>query len=180
MKDIPNLLLIAGTGRNTGKTTLACSIIDKFSSKYQIVGLKISPHFHGGTNSLQEIITNKNFNIYKETSSTTGKDSSLMLKARAEKVFYIEVLDDYLEEAFTQFLKILPERYLLVCESPALRNYIHPGVFLIVDSENNKNKKTEILKWKKVADKWINIDVDNLLQIIEKIQVFENEWKFIH
>ena len=178
MKNIPNLLLIAGTGRNTGKTTLACSIIKKFSPDFQVIGLKISPHFHGRTDSLKAIVTDDNFNIYEETSKSTGKDSSLMLKAGAIKVFYIEVLDEYLKTAFEQFMSILPESYLLVCESPALRKYIQPGVFFIVDSERNKNKKKEILEFREKAEMWIDTDNDNIQDIINKIKSINSSWHF--
>jgi len=178
MKDIPNLLLIAGTGRNTGKTTLACSIINKFSSNFQVIGLKISPHFHGGTDSLKTIVNDNNFNIYEETSASTVKDSSLMLKAGAAKVFYIEVLDEYLKTAFEQFLNILPKSHPLICESPALRKYIQPGVFFIVDSERNKNKKKEILEFREKAEMWIDTDNDNIQDIINKIKSINSSWHF--
>jgi len=42
----PNILLVSGNGRNSGKTTLACKIIERFSKDHEITGLKISPHFH--------------------------------------------------------------------------------------------------------------------------------------
>ncbi len=178
MKVIPNLLLIAGTGRNTGKTTLACSIINKFSCDFPIIGLKISPHFHGGTDSLKAIVTDENFNIYEETSALAGKDSAVMLKAGATKVFYIEVLDEYLETAFEQFMNILPEKHPIICESPALRNYIQPGAFFIVDNENNKNKKKEIMKKKNIADKWIDTGIEDILEIIENLVISENKWEY--
>ena len=43
---IPHLLLIAGNGRNVGKTTLACKIIAQFARETEVIGLKITPHFH--------------------------------------------------------------------------------------------------------------------------------------
>ena len=178
MKVVQNLLLIAGTGRNTGKTTLSCKIINRFSTDNCITGLKISPHFHGGTESLRTIVRNDNFNIYEETSSSSGKDSSLMLKAGAAKVFYIEVLDEYLEEAFDAFTKIAPPSCPIVCESPALRNYIIPGVFFIVDNTANKNKKTEILRWKASADKWIDTGTENISIISPNISIRDNKWTY--
>ena len=178
MKNIPNLLLIAGTGRNTGKTTLACSIINIFSADFPIIGLKISPHFHGGTKSLKLVITDNNFNIYEETSASTGKDSSLMLKAGATKVFYIEVLDEYLEAAFEQFLNILPKSNPFVCESPALINYVKPGVFFIVDNKNNKKKKQEIFRKKEITDKWIDTDIEDIHEVIKSLNISKNEWDY--
>jgi len=179
MRTIQNLLLIAGTGRNTGKTTLSCKIIKQFSANNCITGLKISPHFHGGTESLNLIVSNDNFNIYEETSSSTGKDSSLMLKSGAAKVFYIEVLDEYLEEAFEAFLKIAPHSYPVVCESPALRKYIIPGLFFIVNNKASTNKKENISKLKKHADKWIDTDNESIQDIINDVAVTNNKWKFL-
>ena len=178
MRTVKNLLLIAGTGRNTGKTTLACNIIKRFSTGNRITGLKISPHFHGGTESLKTIIGNENFNIYVETSILTGKDSSKMLEAGAVKVFYIEVLDAYLKPAFEHFMEIVPPSYPIVCESPALRNQIIPGVFFIVDNVTNKNKKMEILQWKESADEWIDSGTENMDSIIPNITLKNNEWKY--
>lgn len=177
MYKISNLLLIAGTGRNTGKTTLACSIINKFSSDFQIIGLKISPHFHGGTESLKLLSGNKFFNIYEEISANTGKDSSKMLKAGAYKVYYIETNDEHLLPAFLKFKKITPPGYPIVCESPALRNYINPDIFIIVDSESTKNKKTKILKWKNDADLFIKTDKEDIFNIVEKLILYKSGWK---
>ncbi len=178
MRTVKNLLLIAGTGRNTGKTTLICKIIKRFSAEYGITGLKISPHFHGGTGSLKTIVNDENYNIYEETSTGTGKDSSLMLKSGAAQVFYIEVLDDHLKEAFETFLEIIPPNRTVVCESPALRKYIIPGVFFVVDNDKNKNKKTEILQWKAFADRWIDTGTDNIDNIIPNIKIEKNEWYY--
>lgn len=42
-----NLLIIGGTGRNVGKTTLANLLIKKFSLQIEIIGLKVSTHKKG-------------------------------------------------------------------------------------------------------------------------------------
>jgi hypothetical protein len=177
MEEFKRLLLIAGTGRNTGKTTLACSIIKKFSADFQIIGLKISPHFHGGTDSLKLLSGNEFFNIYEETSANTGKDSSKMLKAGAYRVFYIETIDEHLLPAFMKFKELTPPGYTIVCESPALRKYVRPGVCFIVDKKNNKNKKSEILNWKNDADLFIRTDRENISNIVEKLILDKLGWK---
>ena len=176
MQKNSNILLIAGTGRNTGKTTLACSIIQKFSNVNPIIGLKISPHFHGETEGLVTLYENPEFNIYQETSTITGKDSALMLKAGASKVYYIETKDDHLFEAFKIFQKIITSSLPIVCESPALRKYIEPGVFFIVDNEKNQNKKKDIIQLKEKADMWI--DSYDIQDILNKIILTKNTWAY--
>ncbi len=49
---IPNLLIIAGTGNKSGKTTFACRLIEQFRS-LDIISMKITPHFHETTAGLK-------------------------------------------------------------------------------------------------------------------------------
>lgn len=176
MISLPQVLLIAGTGRNTGKTLLATSIIEKFSADFKITGLKISPHFHNGTESLETLYTGKNFNIYKETSLTSSKDSSRMLMAGANQVFYIECYDEYMEEAFKKFLQVADTSGPIVCESPALRKYIKPGFFIIVDSLFNKNKKQDVLNIKQKANLFIETDNKNYFKLIDRLVYSFEGW----
>ena len=48
---IPNLLIIAGTGNKSGKTTLACRMIEQFRNP-GLISVKITPHFHETTPGL--------------------------------------------------------------------------------------------------------------------------------
>ncbi len=135
-----NLLVIAGTGRNSGKTTLARTIIERFSS-YGITAVKISPHFHKASRGLIEFAGTGNYNIYTETSTLGDKDSSVFLVAGAAKVFYIQAKDLFIKEAFRNLYQSLPEDKPVICESPALGRYIDPAVLLLTDSEKVKERK---------------------------------------
>lgn len=140
---IPNLFLIAGTGNKSGKTTLACRVIEQFRDK-GVVGIKITPHFHETTPGLVLLTESEGYSVYEETTSETGKDTSRMLKAGAERVFFAKVTDNDLLTAFRDILHRIPEGTPIVCESPALRYYAEPGVFVIMRSDtanNNKNIK---------------------------------------
>jgi hypothetical protein len=136
----PNLLLIAGTGNKSGKTTLACRAIEQFRGS-GIMGIKITPHFHETTPGLIGLVEKKGYSIFEETNPGTGKYTSRMLKAGAAKVFFSKVTDDNLLNAFTEIMKYIPEGTPVVCESPALRYYIEPGLFIIMAAfESNNNK----------------------------------------
>lgn len=179
MIEISNLLLIAGTGRNTGKTLLATSIIEKFAADFKLIGLKISPHFHSGTESLEAIHKNKNFNIYQETSLVSSKDSSRMLIAGADQVYYIECYDEYMEEAFKVFLQVTDSSGPIICESPALRKYVEPGIFIIVDSQSNQNKKQDVLNIKQKADLFIETDTEGFEPLIKQIIYNQHCWTLV-
>ena len=143
---VPNLLLIAGTGTKSGKTSLACKIIRQFSD-LNITAIKISPHFHETTEGLISKSENKGYAIYEETNSETSKDTSRMLNAGASKVYFAKVWDDHLFEVFKKIMVYIPSGVPVICESPALRNFAEPGVFIIITSDSiNKHKDISHLK----------------------------------
>jgi len=139
---IPNLLLIAGTGTKSGKTTMACKIIEQFNN-LNITAIKISPHFHEAITGLVSISEKKGYSIYEETNRDTSKDTSRMLHSGATKVFFAKVWDNQLPDVFNEIMEYIPSNVPVICESPALRNYIEPGVFIIMTS-NVVNKQKNI------------------------------------
>jgi hypothetical protein len=134
-----NLLIIAGTSTNTGKTTIACRIISELSDQ-KITAIKITPHFHEITPGLITIEESAGYALYEETVRDSGKDTSRMLAAGAARVYYVQTTDEKLAEVFARLTKLIPEGSPLVCESPALRNYAEPGAFIIMSSDNPDKK----------------------------------------
>jgi hypothetical protein len=137
---IPNLLLIAGTGTKSGKTSVACRIIKQFP-ELKITAIKISPHFHDLTPGLIPIHEEEGYSIYEEKRTDSSKDTSRMLYSGASKVFFAKVLDDRLLFVFYRIMDHIPEGTPIICESPALRNFIEPGVFIIMNSLTPNKKK---------------------------------------
>lgn len=172
----PNLFLVAGTGRRTGKTTLVCAVLNKFYSQLPIIGLKISPHFHLNEKFGDKIIDHKHFKIIRETSRNSKKDSSLMLASGAIQAYYIETTDQFLLLAFKKFLELIPPDSPIVCESPALRKYIVPGIFIFMHSRNCKNPKTEIQKMIPLADKVINLNEDSVQNFLISVKFEKSRW----
>jgi hypothetical protein len=143
---IPNLLLIAGTGTKSGKTSLACRLIEQFRN-LKIIAIKITPHFHETTHGLIILYEEPGYAIYEETDMNSDKDTSRMLKAGASKVYFAKVFDDRLHFVFNKIKDLIPQGVPIICESPALRNYIEPGAFLIISSETiNKRKNISHLQ----------------------------------
>ncbi|MBN1115910.1 MAG: hypothetical protein JXA77_01805 [Bacteroidales bacterium] len=126
------MLMIAGQQQNVGKTTLACRIISHFSRENKIIALKVSPHFHADTGSSLVIEEGENWQILEEKSMETKKDTSRMLAAGAEQAFLIQAEMDSLLVGFNKFLSLVPANSLIVCESAGLRDYVIPGVFLMI------------------------------------------------
>jgi hypothetical protein len=135
-----NLLLIAGTGTKSGKTSLACRIIREFA-ELGITAIKITPHFHETTPGLIRIAEGSQWVIYEETEVNGMKDTARMLGAGAGKVYFAKVWDDSLPEVFREIMRFIPEGTPVICESPALRNFVEPGIFAVISSESTAKQK---------------------------------------
>jgi hypothetical protein len=160
-----NVLIIAGTGRESGKTTIACLIIETFRH-LKPVAVKISPHFHEATDGLINWHIDENFNIYRETSLIGYKDTTRMLNAGAADAYYVQAYDKNVIEAFRLVIRNIPEDIPVICESPSLAKYIIPGVLFIADNkEVTYKKETSVLLSK--ADQVFyplveKVNIDNL------------------
>ncbi len=168
---LPHLLLIAGNGRNVGKTTLACQIIAKLSESTPVIGIKISSHFHSYSEN-EVVRKGENFVIVEETQNT-WKDSSLMLQAGADKVFFVMAEQTHLREAFDNLAELLPSS-ALVCESGGLHELVQPGLFLFVNLEGRKIVKHKHLLHHPVLvendGRHFNLNLENIVFQNQKIQ----------
>jgi hypothetical protein len=143
---LENLLLVAGSGRNSGKTTIICKLIEQFHG-LGITSIKISPHFHTPSGGLVTVSGGEGYEIYEETNLISSKDTSRMLGSGAEKVYYIQTMESAINESFCNTYKNITPGKPVICESPSLINYIEPGVFIIMISPAGSNlKSTENLK----------------------------------
>jgi len=172
---IPNLLLIAGTGTKSGKTTLACRIIEQFSH-LNVTAIKITPHFHETTPGLKTIYEEPGYAIYEETNTDSSKDTSRMLRAGATKVYYAKVLDDRLLFVFNRIMELIPAGTPIICESPALRYFTEPGAFLIISSQTT-NKFKDISKLQALPHVMFKLEELDGMQTIP-VQFENGKWDF--
>ena len=138
MKRTERLLIIGGTGRDAGKSSLAALLISKYADR-GITAVKITPHPHPDLTGLSVIAGNTEFKIYEERNSTSEKDSSRMLRAGASKVFLVVSGEGKLGEAFAALVPFLPEDGPVICESPALRRYVESDLFILMLHQGGEN-----------------------------------------
>ena len=135
MLDIPEMLMIGGNTRNSGKTTMACDLISKLSVYQEVIGLKVTAirpgeiELHGNHKS-QDLMPE--FSIFEELDPLSHKDTSKMLQAGATRVFFICVSEFFLEKALLLFLSKYINNQVIVCESRSLRRLVNPGLFLMM------------------------------------------------
>jgi hypothetical protein len=173
---IPNLLLIAGTGTKSGKTSLICRIIEQLS-QLRITAIKITPHFHETTPGLIVRADKDGYSIYEETDIESTKDTSRMLKAGASRVFFAKVWDNQISDVFNEIMKEIPAGTPVICESPALRNYVEPAVFIIMTSET-VNKHKDIKHLQELPH--VSFKLEELEEMKSLPVVFESgKWRFL-
>jgi hypothetical protein len=175
-KKLPQILLISGSGRNCGKTSLACALISQLSSSKKVVGLKISPHFHKIGHKQELLFENKDVKIYQEKDSTSGKDSARMLRAGAIKSYFIQCEDKNISEAWDWIVSKIPENVPVVCESGSLASVFKPGLHLLVKGKNPDKLKRSYVKNKELSDKIVHFDGQNFDLNFTGFSYSGNQW----
>ena len=176
MKEMPNILIIVGTDRNAGKTTLAERIIKNNSRRIPVVAIKISPHFHPVGQDEEVVVQTGSFIIIREKDPGSRKDSSRFLKAGASEVYYMQVWDRDLSTAFESLLEICSQDKPMVIESGWLRQVIMPGLFIIVNRKGNSVYKENIPIYKKMPHLWVEADDKGFDPPAERITFRGSRW----
>ncbi len=179
MDFLTNWIIVGGTGRNTGKTSLVEKLIEKFGSQVPVTAVKIAnikpggKRFHGhDVESFQDRIL-----IKKETRSNGSKDSMRFLKAGAFESWFIQTEDVFLPETFPEIQTVLKEAQWVICESNSLRKFVKPGLFIMVKGENNTSGKKDVPGLLQLADvvvkalQWEQFDA-----LVERIEIKDGKF----
>jgi hypothetical protein len=177
--DFSNILLIAGNGQNSGKTTFVCSVIRRFAKTQPVTAVKISPHFHKLSGRDHILDKTEAFTIVEEFSTDRNKDSSLMLQAGAKRVFFLLADDTHLLDAFLKVLEITGTDQPVVCESGGLINVLNPGVFLFVYQVGQETTTTRKTRQADIADRVIRNDGKSFSFNSNNLVFQNNGWEII-
>ena len=174
-----NVILVSGSGRDCGKTTLACAIIKQLSVNNKVIGLKISPHVHITGNDQEVVITGDGYTIYRETNSNSGKDSSRMLNSGADQVYFVQMTDKHLSKIESALYKLLPPTSIVVCESGSFALRYIPGIHFLVEGEIVDKSKESYIRNLEVADQIILQKDINMGLATYMVQYKDQKWSFI-
>ncbi len=142
MMHLPNMLMICGTGKNVGKTTLSVKIIEKLvSENYKVIAIKTSSHLHPLDKDEEIMEEGEEYAIVRERRNNR-KDSAQMLQAGAYASYYIQAKKHLLFECIQKVWQEISTDSIIVCESGSLRAHIEPGVFLFLTG-NGQRKNEE-------------------------------------
>jgi hypothetical protein len=157
------VLLISGSGRNCGKTTLSCRIIKEIAKENEVIGLKITPHFHEVSDRQVPVASTEGFSIYSETDDSSDKDTSRMLQSGASSVYLIHAREKVLPLTYAYLKELLPADIPVVCESGSFAHVYQPGLHLLVKGSHGDLTKPSY---------FANMNRANML--IDQQEIFDN------
>lgn len=155
--EVPKMIQIGSTGRNSGKTTIAKEIIANYLKNTSVFGLKIIT-ITGERGKCQRgtlgcgICTSidEGFELIEENERDGTKDTMELLKSGCQKVYLLKVFREHLLEGFLTFLELVPANTWIVCESNSIREVVKPSLFIMMD--NKKKSKASAVKVMDLAD----------------------------
>ncbi len=184
MIKLDGMLMIGSAGINTGKTALACEVIKKFCKSTSITGVKVTtikakdgkcPRGGRGCGVCSSL--DGDFCITEELKRNSSKDTSRLLAAGAQKVFWLRVMRSHLEQGLTALLNIMGSHAISICESNSLRHVVEPGLFLMVTTPNLKKWKTSAKNVRRYVDKVMVSDGNSFNSDIAEIKLTQRRWQ---
>jgi len=134
----PNMILIGAASRDAGKTVFACELVRRFAAD-GVVGAKVTavqetngtcPRGGQGCGVCSSL--EGDYCLTEELESGTEKDTQRLLASGAQRVFWLRVLKENLDDAAPVLLDTIGRRAPVICESNSLRRAIEPSLFFML------------------------------------------------
>ena len=117
------------------------------------------------------------FLITEETDRDSGKDTSRLLAAGAEQVFWLRVLSENLSEGASTLLEVIGRDVVCVCESNSLRKVVEPGLFLVVKGLHTRAWKDSAEEVREYAQKVVVSDGSGFDLDLDRIELIDGKWR---
>jgi len=177
------MLMVGAAGRNAGKTQFACSLIARLARERPVVGIKVTTiRERGGAcprggrgcgvcSSLED-----DYCLTEETGAMPEKDTSRLLAAGAEQVFWLRVLKEHLGEGLAALLDRVGPGAATVCESNGLRHVAEPDLFLMVKERGAEGIKESAKAVMEYADRVVLSDGATFDISLDEIGFSDGRW----
>jgi hypothetical protein len=173
-------LLITGTGRNVGKTTLAVAVVRRVVARKEgpVAALKISPHSHPQTYPMELLEEGSRegevrYRLWRELGHGGEKDSARFFAAGARPSLYLEAEREQWGEAWQAVCRHLDPAVPLVCESGRPMEMVQPDLLLAVlgASVGKENPFVE------QADRCLCLDPQGFDAALADLRIVSGRWK---
>jgi hypothetical protein len=184
MINIPDMLMVGASCKADGKTTFTCSLIEKFCSQFDIVGVKISTidsvnksHHPDVTGVGKNSSPLRPYYITEEKEKNGHTDTARMLAAGAKKVLWLQALNAHLEEGIKTLVgNFFSEETVSICESNRARRIIEPGAFIMIRGSQEAAWKPSALEVVEYADRIVVSDGAKFDIDLNDIQLLDRCW----
>jgi hypothetical protein len=179
----PEMLMIGATGRNAGKTELACRVIRDLAARVPIAALKVTtvvgadggcPHGGEGCGTCSSL--GEPWCVTRELDAGSGKDTSRLLRAGAREAWWLRVREDSLRDGAAGLLEQVPAGWASVCESNSLSRVVEPGLFLQVRSAGEGSVKESARAVADLADRVVVSDGVTFDLDLRRISLLDGQW----
>ena len=136
---LPGWLVVGATGRNAGKSELACAVIARLHGAHPITGVKVTviaseesvcPRGRLGCGACTGL--DGAYEIREEDGSQPGKDTCRMLESGARAAFWVRCRSGGVGPALAALSPRIDPGTLVVAESNSLVRYARPDLFLML------------------------------------------------
>lgn len=179
---LPRFLVIGACGRNSGKTTFSEEVIRNSSLPLTAVkitiirdegkGCPLGGEGCGICSSLQG-----DFELTEETVRDSGKDTSRLLAAGAQRVLWLRVRSTEVRKGLDELLSRLSGEEPVLCESNGIMNHIEPGLFLLLKARGDERIKKSARTVMDRADLLIETLPEGALFDVKRLDYGPYGWK---
>jgi hypothetical protein len=179
----PEMLMIGATGRNTGKTELACQIIRNQAAQASIAALKVTtvvrtdgscPRGGAGCGVCSSLA--ESWCVTRELDADSDKDTSRLLESGAREAYWLRVREEALRDGAVGLLAHIPAGWASVCESNSLSRVVEPGLFLQVRAASERAVKTSARAVTSLADRVVVSDGATFDLALHRISLLGGQW----
>ena len=177
------MLMVGASCKADGKTTFTCSLIEKFSSQHDIVGVKISTidsinesHHPDVARTGRNKSLSRDYCITEEKEKSGHTDTARMLAAGARKVLWLQSWDTHLKEGINALVDNFSKETVSICESNRARRIIEPGVFIMLKGTHETSWKPSAQEVVEYADRIVVSDGNKFDIDFNDIQFLDRRW----
>jgi len=177
METFPGILMIGGTARKSGKTTLICRLLEAFSNPYRIGAVKVALYdderdfgrHHPDALPARVV-------MIRQEDPALKKDSGKYLASGAAESWFMAALPDKEPSVLQEIRNISERNDLMILESNTLRKNIQPGVFVMVNKPDRPAKKSA-RELAHLVDYTLDTEAQAFGDVHQFISVQQGRWK---
>ncbi len=182
MIEAPHMLMIGSSGKNSGKTVLACKLTERFRGHARLVGAKVTTiheRFNGcprGGNGCGACDLNGNYCVQEEEEPGEEKDTQRLLASGASRVFWLRAKLPALEEGAQALLETIGPDAMVICESNSLRTVVRPALFFMARRQDTDEIKESAANVIAHADRIVYSDGEHFDLDLDNVEIQDGSW----